>query len=211
MFSCMNRILGSKWVDDTITPSDLHAPAPRLWCALQICPHLERNLSEQNIIFVTIIFNPNPKFYYIQKNKILYFTYTQRFSVQGNIKANKIFHHSWVTLACISTTMCTLFWTLLEHEESHRTHKENISAELGMWFFLIYSLSVQALAVSILTSPEVMLRKMLLSLQWEEKGKGGRRIWKESKTGAVQPTRFCTKNTNLNELQPCGFHTRMLN
>lgn len=53
MFSCMNRVLGSKWVDDTITPSDLHAPAPRLWRALQICPpHLEKNISEQTTIFI---------------------------------------------------------------------------------------------------------------------------------------------------------------
>lgn len=42
MFSYMNRIFG-KWVDDTITPSDLHAAAPRLWRAQQICPHLRPN------------------------------------------------------------------------------------------------------------------------------------------------------------------------
>lgn len=82
MFSCLNRILGSRWVDDTITPSDLHAPAPRLWRALQICPHLSPNR--------------------IYPNRIKYFTH------RGfNSRQNKIFQPF---LGDISTTMSTLLW-----------------------------------------------------------------------------------------------------
>lgn len=145
MLSCMNRIWGSKWVDDTITLSDLHAPAPRLWCALQICPHLEKNISEQNIIF--IIFD------------------TQSFSS----RQNKIFQ------PFLGDTVVQHFHdhvhTFLVRVRRVTRLRKNISAELEKWFFLIYSLSVRALTVLILTTAEVMLSKILLSLQWVEKGK----------------------------------------
>lgn len=53
MFSCMNRIFGSEWVDNTITTSDLLASSLQLGCTVQICPVItKKNISKQYIITI---------------------------------------------------------------------------------------------------------------------------------------------------------------